>query len=1013
MLEVYDYDRNSLAVLTSRTTRLTVDEIRAKTQFVFILDRLEEMQVASIVVEGKYIDKDYLSDYTHFHARSFHSHERTCVRLHFFSKPLSVSSLASIITQKYDDHKTISRSFREAYLGFMVVRPLEQFIGKTCLRYNPPEDHQLPMSHTYAVGLYGVKLEVVNTVAFQEQDRIVAACATCAVWFALNAKNDEKMLPSPGAITRMAIKETHLRPFPNQGLDQEMITRALKHEQYEVFVQDCRPKKNDLNPSSQREVTSDTPDAQSNLYESTRNISDIRRVIYSHLRGGVAAPILGLGLYIKKNENVNEGEQAKGKESAYLGAPFARHAVTVLGYKINMEALYKIVSKKKHEHKNKAGSMTLMADAVDRFLVHDDQVGPFANLEVIDNTYARGKISTDNKGNSTLFLIDDIKACTNLWLEYEDKYLPKRIIKLKENDNDDVCLIPSLVSLATYHKIRVQYGEALQYIQALTTYLEPSNDMAAEEIYDPLGALLNNLVWDVYVVSTTIAKGEIRDLLCDTYRAIKESEHTGFLEEINKQIINVVSAYWPKYVWRATAYKITMNESKVIKRPIIDLVIDTTDILQSQSLLMPIFYDVKTKDTFKYLYSGEDYWVNISEHEMSIHKALAHHFKEPVKNSFCQADARFGFPMPPRVIKMHEYKTNEQVFDQRKIYDDSDDDVPKASSLKNDTGYCILLSHSIIKNSNEVSLKQKLLSYLGVSCGDPCADFWHDDHGASLLKLWVIDENCVIVLGCERTESDKKFGHPTLVGGAAARISGELHVLIDGNSISITINNASGRYCREKMGRDEHKLENARKYLEKCIKKLLGPEFIVTVEKNYIDLYGPEKISNASHVDHALTEVVDLIPSRGYRWVFDVIEGWVENIRNNINIDSENIIDIALAPFEGEKSNAPDYNLCGLILAAGLLRSAPGVWSDDRVFKVIEIFEGVCRHQASIAGSIKSRDVVEMLAVLFKQFELQSAQSDHSDGVKAFFAQPRRFFLEDDMKKYIDDDLERKLMRKI
>ena len=70
----------------------------------------------------------------------------------------------------------------EAYLGFIVVKPLHTNpIGRTCLRTYPESNNRkYPVLQTYEVGLYGHSLSVTS-LAFQEQDRVVAACATSAI----------------------------------------------------------------------------------------------------------------------------------------------------------------------------------------------------------------------------------------------------------------------------------------------------------------------------------------------------------------------------------------------------------------------------------------------------------------------------------------------------------------------------------------------------------------------------------------------------------------------------------------------------------------------------------------------------------------------------------------------------------------------------------------------------------------------------------------------------------------
>lgn len=83
------------------------------------------------------------------------------------------------------------------------------------------------------MNLFGIKLHV-ESIAFQEQDKVVAACATTAIWTALHALpgSDVKHVPSCSEITINALNfvEGSNNGFPNKELTNKQIQRSLDVE---------------------------------------------------------------------------------------------------------------------------------------------------------------------------------------------------------------------------------------------------------------------------------------------------------------------------------------------------------------------------------------------------------------------------------------------------------------------------------------------------------------------------------------------------------------------------------------------------------------------------------------------------------------------------------------------------------------------------------------------------------------------------------------------------------------
>lgn len=130
---------------------------------------------------------------------------------------------------------SLKESLQQNYLGFIVVKPLPMtIIGRTCLVTYPKEggkDRYFPIIRKYNVNLFGINLSV-KSLAFQEQDNVVAACAASALWSVLHGTGIlfQHSILSPGEITKEATKQLPIetRTFPNKGLSVEQMAHAIQ-----------------------------------------------------------------------------------------------------------------------------------------------------------------------------------------------------------------------------------------------------------------------------------------------------------------------------------------------------------------------------------------------------------------------------------------------------------------------------------------------------------------------------------------------------------------------------------------------------------------------------------------------------------------------------------------------------------------------------------------------------------------------------------------------------------------
>lgn len=190
---------------------------------------LNELGARTIIVESEYTDRDYLDDYANYYVRCFELYKRQCKRLHFFALDISADQLLSVLVKGGDPGRLV-----ENYLGFVVARPLPYaVIGRTVLRTYPDDGgrRSYPCTKTYTANLYGLDLSCTS-LAFQEQDTVLAACATVALWCCFQKTADlfETRTPTPAEITQAANTNIHYgRPIPSRGLMVQQICTAIRH----------------------------------------------------------------------------------------------------------------------------------------------------------------------------------------------------------------------------------------------------------------------------------------------------------------------------------------------------------------------------------------------------------------------------------------------------------------------------------------------------------------------------------------------------------------------------------------------------------------------------------------------------------------------------------------------------------------------------------------------------------------------------------------------------------------
>lgn len=320
----FEYSNENLIECFSKETNNPKGVVGQKLHVIFFQNYFYELSAQTFVIENEYVDHDYLEDYTYYYVKSFKNYKRFCKRLHFFSLKFTEQEFGDILLQK--DGAYSNSELQKNYLGFIVLKPLPKtYIGRTCLKTYPTESNRhFPFSRTYNINLFGLELSV-ESIAFQEQDSVVAACASSAIWsaFQVTGKLFQHFIPTPAEITKSAIDiiPGSSRHFPNNGLTAEQMAQAIRNVGLDPYL----------------------------VVKTDNDI--LKATVYAYQKARIPL-IMGMDL-----ENA---------ESKKLG----KHAVTITGYSMTNSI------SKFHDDE-----FYLTSSKISKLYVHDDQVGPFARME--------------------------------------------------------------------------------------------------------------------------------------------------------------------------------------------------------------------------------------------------------------------------------------------------------------------------------------------------------------------------------------------------------------------------------------------------------------------------------------------------------------------------------------------------------------------------------------------------------------------------------------------------------
>lgn len=328
--KVVPYSHQSLMKLLTADANTAPESLENRIHGVYFKEYFEYLGTKTIVAENQYVDQHFLEDFAAYYVNCFQQYKSICRRLHFFSTSFSEADFRNLINNETSGARNLSKkTLQKSYLGFVVVKPLPStLIGRTCLKTYLGKNRHYPITKTYNANLFGIPLSV-ESIAFQEQDTVTAACATSALWSAFHCtgKTFHHFIPSPNVITAEAKKGSlsFKRVFPNAGLTVAEMAQAIRAVGLEPLV-----------------------------FGGAENPDLLSSTIYGYLNAKI--PVI-LSLEIFENSGKSVGW----------------HGITVTGYRLG----------RKRTQTDGDKHIRLMSDRIDKIYAHDDQVGPFSRLELL------------------------------------------------------------------------------------------------------------------------------------------------------------------------------------------------------------------------------------------------------------------------------------------------------------------------------------------------------------------------------------------------------------------------------------------------------------------------------------------------------------------------------------------------------------------------------------------------------------------------------------------------------
>ena len=237
----------------------------------------------TVVVENRYVDLDYRSEFSAFWSKKFERLAPFARRLHFFASDVAEDQLHNL-----------SEPVAQSYLGYSILRPIPHGrVGRTVVKPPPSLDRATLTAITDEVSLYGNLLKVTG-VPFCQQDVEFLRCAQAAAWICHYVAERKGQV---GRQTTASIVEatpsflSHERALPSKGMNLHQLQAVFSELEQPALlysVDDLPPVRGVTNPSPALDANHEI---QPHGYWDTRIIS----VICRYLNSGFPVLVTGGG----------------------------------------------------------------------------------------------------------------------------------------------------------------------------------------------------------------------------------------------------------------------------------------------------------------------------------------------------------------------------------------------------------------------------------------------------------------------------------------------------------------------------------------------------------------------------------------------------------------------------------------------------------------------------------------------------------------------------------------------
>ncbi|MBI2169870.1 MAG: hypothetical protein HYU28_10310 [Actinobacteria bacterium] len=179
-----------------------------------------EGDALTAVVETRYIDLDYRSEYSAFYSKAFTTYDDATHRVHFFSNAIG-----------NDEVWRLPEGSDQCYLGYMIIRPqVRGSVGRTMLCPPPDLKRAVRTAVREEVHFFGQTLQV-RAVPFIQQDGRFTSCAHAAAWMC-----HYSAFRSGSGVARRAIAEFCQAANPGLGLGRTLPSTGLTlHQMSELL----------------------------------------------------------------------------------------------------------------------------------------------------------------------------------------------------------------------------------------------------------------------------------------------------------------------------------------------------------------------------------------------------------------------------------------------------------------------------------------------------------------------------------------------------------------------------------------------------------------------------------------------------------------------------------------------------------------------------------------------------------------------------------------------------------